>query len=292
MIHQLRFDVTDADTLADSANVGANVRAGTDGTLIGSQNLAAQDWLNVASVLYDETGTPISAANPLDVSATINFSFDYAEDSPASSGDIGAFVLSVRQDTLASSTSADGDYAAFKVNALGELYVHDTSVLAQLASGITVNQGTSPWVIGDGGGSITVDANNLDIRDLVFATDKVDVSGSAVSITGTVAVTQSTSPWVVSDAALANTAVTALATAVDNTAGGTDLGADLANRKYIFIANEGNKKIFIGPSGLTSASGFPLAPGSMIECRAGAAINLFGIGSTAAPQDIRILQLS
>ena len=43
-----------------------------------------------------------------------------------------------------------------------------------------------------------VSATNLDIRDLAFATDKVDASGSSVSITGTVAVTQSTSPWVVS----------------------------------------------------------------------------------------------
>ena len=46
--------------------------------------------------------------------------------------------------------------------------------------------------------SIPVSATDLDIRNLVFATDKVDVSGSSVSITGSVAVTQSTSPWVVS----------------------------------------------------------------------------------------------
>lgn len=63
---------------------------------------------------------------------------------------------------------------------------------------ITVLQGTSPWV---------VSANNFTIRDLLFSTDKVDVSGSTVTITdgsgpitvdGTVAVTQSTSPWIVS----------------------------------------------------------------------------------------------
>jgi hypothetical protein len=49
-----------------------------------------------------------------------------------------------------------------------------------------------------GNASVVVTAVDLDIRNLVFATDKVDASGSAVSITGTVAVTQSTSPWVVS----------------------------------------------------------------------------------------------
>lgn len=37
----------------------------------------------------------------------------------------------------------------------------------------------------DNGGSLTVDANNLDIRDLAFATDKVDVSGSAVTVSAT-----------------------------------------------------------------------------------------------------------
>lgn len=36
--------------------------------------------------------------------------------------------------------------------------------------------------ITDNGGSLTVDANNLDIRDLVFATDKVDVSASVVAL--------------------------------------------------------------------------------------------------------------
>lgn len=38
---------------------------------------------------------------------------------------------------------------------------------------VTVEQGSSPWV---------VSATDLDIRDLVFATDKVDVSGSVVAL--------------------------------------------------------------------------------------------------------------
>jgi len=51
---------------------------------------------------------------------------------------------------------------------------------------VTAEQGTSPWVIGDGGGSITVDAVDLDIRDLDSATDSVTV-------------VQGTSPWVIGD---------------------------------------------------------------------------------------------
>lgn len=45
---------------------------------------------------------------------------------------------------------------------------------------------TEPVSVDDNGGSLTVDALNLDIRDLVFATDKVDASGSTgVGVTGT-----------------------------------------------------------------------------------------------------------
>jgi hypothetical protein len=42
--------------------------------------------------------------------------------------------------------------------------------------------------ITDNGSSITVDASNLDIRDLAFATDKVDASGSTVDVGNTVTV--------------------------------------------------------------------------------------------------------
>lgn len=46
-----------------------------------------------------------------------------AEDAAAAGGEAGVQVLAVRQDTLTSSVSADGDFASLKVNALGELYV-------------------------------------------------------------------------------------------------------------------------------------------------------------------------
>lgn len=49
------------------------------------------------------------------------------------------------------------------------------------ANMLTVNADGSVNVT-DNGGSITVDATDLDIRDLVFATDKVDVTGSTVAL--------------------------------------------------------------------------------------------------------------
>jgi hypothetical protein len=61
-----------------------------------------------------------------------------------------------------------------------------TTLIADLQAGfnVTVVNGTGNAAVNirDGGNSITVDAVNLDTRDLVFATDKVDVSNSVISI--------------------------------------------------------------------------------------------------------------
>lgn len=46
----------------------------------------------------------------------------FAEDAAHTSGDKGAHILAVRQDTLASLASDDGDYASLKVDAQGRLY--------------------------------------------------------------------------------------------------------------------------------------------------------------------------
>lgn len=66
-------------------------------------------------------------------------------------------------------TEANGD-AAIKVV--------DGTITSQT---LTVNADGSVNIT-DNGGSLTVDSTDLDIRDLVFATDKVDVSGSIVAL--------------------------------------------------------------------------------------------------------------
>lgn len=97
----------------------------------------------------------------------------------------------------------------------------------------------------------------------------------------------------VSDAALANVSLAHGATSVDNTAGGTALVASaLASRKYLHLANEGNKKAFIGVSGsVTTANGFPLSPGEKAMFRAGDAISPAAITSSGTA-DMRYLELS
>src|SRR3990167_8046962 len=78
-----------------------------------------------------------------------------SEDALHVSGDVGVMMLGVRQDTQ-SNFAADGDYVPFSIDSSGALRV-------------------------SGNFSATVVATDFDMRDLVFATDKVDVTGSEVT---------------------------------------------------------------------------------------------------------------
>src|SRR3990167_8913644 len=79
-----------------------------------------------------------------------------SEDELHVSGDVGVMMLGVRQDTQ-SNFAADGDYVPLSIDSSGALRV---------AGALTA----------------TVTATDFDMRNLVFATDKIDVSGSEVTI--------------------------------------------------------------------------------------------------------------
>lgn len=148
------------------------------------------------------------------------------------------------------------------------------NITATISGDVNVTQGTSPWVIGDGGGSITVDAVNLDIRDLAFATDKVDVSGSTINVL---------------EGGFASWSV--VAASVDTTAGGTQLAASpLSGRLKIEIQNLGSNDVYIRQAtGVTTSNGLKIPKGSSYEQTLddGAAIWAIAASGTA---DLRIAQ--
>lgn len=91
----------------------------------------------ILAVRNDGAATTFTSANgdysPIAVDAngrvltttSVDFSYDYAEDSAHASGDIGAFVLGVRNDAFASLTSADGDYGSINLDAAGRVGTRD-----------------------------------------------------------------------------------------------------------------------------------------------------------------------
>ena len=114
---------------------------------VGVMSLAVRNDAATSLVSADGDYAPlqVNAIGELRVAAsvTVNFTYDYAEDSAHVTADVGAFVLAVRQDALVSSVDADGDYAALKVNAIGALYVTLNSHALTNANAVPISKDNS-----------------------------------------------------------------------------------------------------------------------------------------------------
>jgi len=157
----------------------------------------------------------------------------------------------------------------------------DDSVTAHQGGTWTIDSITNVVSIDDNSGSITVDASDLDIRDLAYATDSVTVY-------------QGTDPWVVSGTvipAVPNASI--LATAVAGSATAVALPASpLANRKNIYIQNNTNTDIFIGSAAVTLASGLRIAKGATLDFPFGPSVAVYAIGEAAISGNINVLEIA
>lgn len=304
MKDKLIFDVTDADTIADSDSVGAYLRA-SDGTLLTHSDVGGKKALDVS--IADGVNVEVDLSH-IDDSVRLGDGTDFFT-STSENGDIALDVHISNTDIAindgGNSITVDAvdldirdlAFATDKVDVSGSEVSLDAATLAALET-ITVEQGTSPWVIGDGGGSITVDAIDLDIRDLSAASDSVQSNmfdGAGTALTSTlVGADQALDVNIVQsvDPATANTAILSAADtlAVAGTAEKV-VTSNLANRKVLFVRNNDNRVMYVGGSGVTAANGFPVSPGSYLELRAGASVDVY-YNSEKALHAIRTLELS
>jgi hypothetical protein len=80
----------------------------------------------------------VSAANPLPITGTQLATLAGAvkiEDAPSGTGDLGVFMLGVRQDADGPSAGSDGDYTALKLNQFGRLKVSAQPAFYPLTTG-------------------------------------------------------------------------------------------------------------------------------------------------------------
>ena len=128
---------------------------------------------------------PNAPYTQLDADQVLKQSFDENNDRLRVDASVTAVVAGVTLDAATSDIAiADrltGDL--LKVNPDGSI---DANVVVSASGGdnIAISDGTHTLDI-NSDGSINVKATDLDIRNLTFATDKVDVSGSSVSVTAT-----------------------------------------------------------------------------------------------------------
>lgn len=226
-------------------------------------------------------------------------------DTIAASHSVGAY-LRASDGTLLTHTDVGGKKAldvrvAEGINVEVDLDAADDSVASWTNDGAGNAIGSTGGAlhISDAGGSLTVDATDLDIRDLSHTQDSARIGDGTDLVTVTnvasdygldVNIINTELP--ISDTALANTAIATAANALDVANTAEDLVASpLANRKYLFAYNNGNKEAYIGASGVTALTGFPVYPGSILELRAGPAIDIEWV-SADTNQEMRTMELS
>jgi hypothetical protein len=336
------FDPADA---AGSDNIGAFVRAGDDGTLIGHVSDALKVNLSNASIAVTATdldirdldaaqdnvaisdGTDvlaIEADGSINVNATIGGT--HAEDAAHVSGDIGMFALAIRNDGAATSlTSADGDYSGIAVDEFGRVFVNaeftstadfvyaeDSAAVSgdQLAAVAAVRQDTlASSVSADGDyGTLKLNAAGaLWVAPVGNVADDAADAGSPIkvgsrAVSGALAAVSATGDradllsdlyrrvWI-NDSP--NIGVASAAVSVDTTVGGIALPASaLAGRRRMIIQNNSSSQdVFVGPTGVTAASGLIVPKKGSLALEIGENVALFGITS-ASSANVRVFQLA
>lgn len=180
------------------------------------------------------------------------------------------------------------------------------SIEIKNAAGDALNIDASGFLTVKGNGDFNVTATDLDIRDLTFATDKVDASGSSVSISNTVTV-QATD-LDIRDLAFATDSVTAYqggtwAFAIDaisnwkttaESAGNTAaelVATPLSGRTKIEIQNLSNTDVYLGPANtVTTANGLRLPRGASYEMGLSDGVDIFAITAAGTGHDVRVIE--
>ncbi|TXH10647.1 MAG: hypothetical protein E6R04_04760 [Spirochaetes bacterium] len=293
--------IYDATTPADGDSVAAFLRTGTaaltsTGTAL-DVNIASSTGLGIfaedsahasgdlgqqiLAVRQDTEGSLVSADgdySPLSLTATgrlrvdaevsVTTGSDKAEDSAHASGDIGTYILGVRQDTLANSTSADGDYGSLKLDSLGRLWTN-AAVSGDVADDAA-----------DSGNPLKIGTKA--INGALTAISAGDDRANAIS-------DMYRRLWVTSapNAAGSNAAVS-----VDTTAGGvTVFATPIEGRMEVEVQNLGNKAIYLGFGTVTSSNGIRVAGGATWSRELGPDVILKAIADSGT-QDVRVMQLA
>jgi hypothetical protein len=248
----------------------------------------ALDGDSVASFLRDGDGTKIqSTSNALNVFVTNPLELDVGLD--AADDSVAAWLKDGSGNSL-SSTS-------------GALHIRIDSQTADVSVSATDldirDLAFATDSVDVSGSSVTVSATDLDIRDLAFATDSVDVSGSSVtaSISGSVEVTATnldirdlSAATDSVDAKMSASTILASANSISTSAEAVVASA-LSGRRRLLIQNLGASPVYLGDSGVTTSSGIRVSAGANVELELGASAALYAV-CAAGTADVRILEMA
>ena len=233
----------------------------------GSPNLGAYVRSSDGTLI---THTTDGAKEALDVSVVAGAdSGVYEEDSVHTSGDRGMFVLSV-QTASQGALAADGDYAPFQVDSEGRLRVISDFDL----TGNLVGDGEA-----DTEDPLKVGSHAYDQSSALGSVDAGDKANLASDLYRRIFVNDAPNIGMNAEAISVGITEVALPT------------TPLAGRTRIMVQNNGSKPLYLGPTGVTIASGIEVSKGGTFTMEMGEALALYGISDTAA-QDVRIIEFA
>lgn len=275
----------------------------------GTAYVPTADYLTSMGVV-DNAGNwvpfTLNAAGELPVSATVDFSGDYATGSVHGDTDLGLYTLAVRRDARTAGTGvADGDYGSLNTNAVGELWVKDADTLAQLVlikgdtASIVTNTGTTATNTGTIASTLTALSK---AEDAVHASGDQGIQALAVrrdsqgsnAANGDYTSIQTWSEGSVKVVDISNESLLQQQVSVTNTATALPTAA-LANRKSLMIQNTGANKLYVGSATVTATgatTGIELPANSFMELEAGPAVTVYAIKVGATGNNVNVLEMA
>lgn len=280
---------------------------------------------NVGAYLRSATGdaltsTTVGGKEALDTRDVSVF----AEDAGHSTGDLGQFILGVRNDANAALSGTDLDYTPIATDSAGRLKIVGTfSSNAEHAEDAAHVSGD----IGSFSLAVRQDADAAMAADgdyTPFQTDSVGRLKVAAAVGGNVAdgAADSGNPLkvggrAVSGAVLANTGIAnndrvdfisdeyrrlyindsaQIAIAADEVACSDTEAAvpttALAGRRRMVIQNIGAKPVYIGATGVTDGDGLKINPSASLALELGSQVAVFAVCATGETANVRVLELA
>lgn len=263
----------------------------------------------------------VNADGSINVNLTAATSPEKAEDDAHVSGDIGSFMLGVRNDTNAVFTSADGDYSPIAVDSAGRVKVvfagppafaedsaHTTgdlgfSVLAvaqaTLAASVSADGDYGQFKLNSRGALWTAPVGTV-ADDVADTENPVKVGMRALSGALAAISTSGDRADMISDMYRRHWVNTGMNIGSDQaeigvTSTAAELkvgGSALAGRRKIKVVNISNGTIFLGNASVTTANGYRLSSGAVFEEEMGENNPLYAIKNGGGSLNVRILEIA
>lgn len=240
----------------------------------------ALDGDSVASFLRDGDGAKIqSTSNALNVFVTNPLEIDVGLD--AADDSVAAWL----KDGTGNALSSTGGALHIRIDS-------QTAAVTVAATNLDIRDlAFATDKVDVSGSSVTVAATDLDIRNLVFATDKVDVSGSSVTVSATNLDIRDLSAATDSvDAKMSASTILASANSIGTSAEAVVASA-LSGRRRLLIQNLGASPVYLGDSGVTTSSGIRVSAGANVELELGASADLYAVCASGTA-DVRVLEMA